>query len=43
VKKGQIISAGSVIGKTTQSVDGEFLHFELWKGKNRLNPLSYCR
>ena len=43
VKKGQIISAGFVIGKTTQSVDGEFLHFELWKGKNRLNPLSYCR
>lgn len=43
VKKGQMISTGSVIGKTTQSVDGEFLHFELWKGKNRLNPLSYCR
>ena len=43
VKKGQIISTGFVIGKTTQSVDGEFLHFELWKGKNRLNPLSYCR
>jgi septal ring factor EnvC (AmiA/AmiB activator) len=43
VKKGQSIDAGSLIGRTTQSVDGEFLHFEIWKGKQRMNPLSYLR
>ena len=43
VKKGQSINAGSLIGRTTQSVDGEFLHFEIWKGKQRMNPLSYLR
>ena len=41
VRKGQTIGAGSIIGRTTESVDGEFLHFEIWKGKQRLNPLSY--
>ena len=43
VKKGQSIDAGGLIGRTTQSVDGEFLHFEIWKGKQRMNPLSYLR
>jgi septal ring factor EnvC (AmiA/AmiB activator) len=43
VKKGQTIDAGSLIGRTTQSVDGEFLHFEIWKGKQRMNPMSYLR
>lgn len=43
VKKGQSIDAGSLIGRTTQSVDGEFLHFEIWKGKQRMNPLTYLR
>ena len=43
VKKGQSIDAGGLIGRTTQSVDGEFLHFEIWKGKQRMNPLSLLR
>lgn len=43
VKKGQSIDAGGLIGRTTQSVDGEFLHFEIWKGKQRMNPLSFLR
>lgn len=43
VKKGQRIEAGGFIGRTTQSVDGEFLHFEIWKGKQRMNPMAYLR
>jgi murein DD-endopeptidase MepM/ murein hydrolase activator NlpD len=43
VKKGQKIDAGGLIGRTTQSVDGEFLHFEIWKGKQRMNPMAYLR
>ena len=43
VKKGQSLDAGGLIGRTTQSVDGEFLHFEIWKGKQRMNPLSFLR
>jgi murein DD-endopeptidase MepM/ murein hydrolase activator NlpD len=43
VQKGQQISSGSIIGSTTESVDGEFLHFEIWKGKSRLNPVKFLR
>ena len=43
VKKGQKIEAGGLIGRTTQSVDGEFLHFEIWKGKQRMNPMAFLR
>ena len=43
VKKGQRVDAGGLIGRTTQSVDGEFLHFEIWKGKQRMNPLAFLR
>lgn len=43
VKKGQRIEAGGLIGRTTQSVDGEFLHFEIWKGKQRMNPMAFLR
>lgn len=43
VKKGQKIEAGGLVGRTTQSVDGEFLHFEIWKGKQRMNPMAFLR
>jgi len=34
---------GAVIGKTGKTVDGASLHFELWQGSSRLNPLGYLR
>lgn len=43
VKKGERIKKGTNIGKTGESVDGEFLHFELWQGSKRLNPSYYLK
>lgn len=43
VKKGQSISAGTLVGRTGESVDGEFIHFEVWIGSKRLNPTKYLR
>lgn len=40
-KKGAQVQAGSMLGKSGESVDGEFLHFELWYNKQRLNPTAY--
>jgi len=38
VRQGQEVKQGSVLGKTGESVDGEFLHFEVWRGRQRVNP-----
>jgi septal ring factor EnvC (AmiA/AmiB activator) len=43
VKKDQPVRQGTVIGRTGESVEGTFLHFELWHGGTRLNPLSYLK
>ncbi len=43
VKKGDRVKKGAIIGKTGESVDGEFLHFEIWQGSRRLNPSKYLR
>jgi septal ring factor EnvC (AmiA/AmiB activator) len=43
VKKDQSVKQGAVIGRTGQTVDGASLHFELWQGSSRLNPLGYLR
>ncbi len=43
VKKDQPVKQGTVIGRTGESVEGTFLHFELWHGGTRLNPLGYLR
>lgn len=43
VRKGDRVGKGAVIGRTGESVEGAFLHFELWSGSNRLNPRSYLR
>lgn len=40
VRQGQEIKQGTVIGKTGESVDGEFLHFEVWRGRQRVNPVG---
>lgn len=41
VKKDDEVRQGKVIGRSGKSIDGEFLHFELWNGSNRMNPTSY--
>jgi septal ring factor EnvC (AmiA/AmiB activator) len=41
VREGQKVSGGSMIGRSGESVDGEFLHFELWRERQRLNPTSW--
>jgi septal ring factor EnvC (AmiA/AmiB activator) len=43
VKKGESIKAGEIIGKSGGSSDGDFLHFEVWNGSNRLNPMKYLK
>lgn len=43
VRKGESVEQGAVIGRSGESVDGEYLHFELWNGNHRLNPASYLR
>ncbi len=43
VRKGDRVNKGAMIGRTGESVEGEFLHFELWQGSNRLNPRSHLR
>ena len=43
VSKDENIPAGKVIGKTGSSVDGDYLHFEIYKGSKRLNPLGYIK
>ena len=43
IKKGDRVQKGTIIGKSGQSVDGEFLHFEIWRGNSRLNPRKYLK
>lgn len=40
VRQGQEVKQGTLLGKTGESVDGEFLHFEVWRGRQRVNPSS---
>ncbi len=43
VKEGDKISAGGLIGYSGESLDGECLHFQVWKGNQKMNPLNYIR
>lgn len=38
IRQGQTVKAGAVLGRSGRSVDGEYLHFELWHDRNKLNP-----
>jgi len=40
VRQGQEVKQGDILGKTGESVDGEFLHFEVWRGRQRINPMG---
>ncbi|MDE3059054.1 MAG: peptidoglycan DD-metalloendopeptidase family protein [Bacteroidota bacterium] len=41
VVEGEDVKAGTVIAKSGDSVSGSLLHFELWKEREKQNPLSW--
>ncbi len=43
VRSGSTVRSGTLVGTSGESVDGTFVHFELWRGRERLNPLTYLR
>lgn len=43
VKPGSQVRLNQVIGKSGQNLDGQSLHFELWKDRTPLNPREWLR
>lgn len=43
VSQGSRVKQGTLIGKSGENMDGALVHFEIWNGRNRLNPLTYLR
>jgi septal ring factor EnvC (AmiA/AmiB activator) len=43
VKDGARVSKGTVIGKVSESLEGNILHFELWNERKIQNPESWLR
>lgn len=43
VGKGATVAAGTVVGTSGENIDGALVHFELWNGRNRQNPLHYLK
>jgi murein DD-endopeptidase MepM/ murein hydrolase activator NlpD len=43
VKAGDKIKLNQVIAKSGYDLDGQGLHFELWKDKTPLNPREWIR
>ncbi len=43
VASGSRVQAGTALGSSGSSMDGDVVHFEVWNGGSRLNPLSYLR
>lgn len=43
VKAGSSVQAGTVIGTSGENIDGELVHFEIWNGRDRQNPMNYLR
>ncbi len=43
VSRGAKVNAGSVIGTSGENLDGPLVHFEIWNGRERQNPLIYLR
>jgi septal ring factor EnvC (AmiA/AmiB activator) len=41
VKEGDKVTAGSVIGKVNESLEGNILHFEIWNERNYQNPINW--
>lgn len=41
VLEGQKVTAGKLIGKVTESLEGKVLHFEIWNERNYQNPENW--
>lgn len=43
VRKGDNVQKGQPLGITGETIDGAYLHFEVWRGSNNVNPLGLLR
>lgn len=43
ISSGSPVQAGTRLGSAATNADGDVVHFEIWNGSRRLNPLSYLR
>ena len=43
VGNGAPVQNGTMIGTSGENIDGDLVHFEIWYGKERQNPLTYLR
>lgn len=43
VREGQRVEAGETIGTSGETLGGAFVHFELWRGAERLDPTFVVR
>lgn len=43
VREGATVNGGSSVGTSGEGLDGTFVHFEVWRGRERVNPTSYLR
>jgi septal ring factor EnvC (AmiA/AmiB activator) len=43
VRKGQALQSQAVVGSSGESFDGEFVHLQIWRNKERINPLPVLR
>lgn len=43
VKEGDKIQTGGVIGKVNEGVDGNILHFEVWNGRQNVDPQAWLK
>lgn len=41
VKEGDLVKSGTVIGKVSESLEGNILHFEIWNERNYQNPETW--
>lgn len=41
VGEGQPVKAGETVGRSGESVDGEYVHFEIWHDREKLNPSEW--
>ena len=43
VKNGGAVTTGTTVGSSGENIDGKLVHFEIWFGRDRHNPLTYLR
>lgn len=41
IQQGSNVKAATILGKSGKAADGEYIHFEIWQDRNKLNPASW--